>query len=314
MKKIGILLCLFSATDLVFSQGAFLEKNMSGFELGASASTQRDSSYLGQAQIGFSYFGIIDAGLSMGAGKTNQSKNGLAPGQHYFKFAPEFAVYALKQDAQIPLSFALNATYESDSYYSDYLSRNDMALQGEIFSFGAAVSRKFSLAEKIQLLAKVGVLYRMENDVLDNGYRDRDATPSYIDYPQGTGGCYVLFKQHNNDLLRIGAALAYDQSYNRNNVTVSVTLSVVMPLAEKIVARRQGYVLVPAERIPAYPRSAAVQPARSEPETIVINVPTSTGGFHSVKLVKTKDGYLGPQGEFYPGRPTITQLKVLYGD
>lgn len=49
-------------------------------------------------------------------------------------------------------------------------------------------------------------------------------------------------------------------------------------------------------------------------ETVSINIPNSNGSFTVVTLVKQKDGYIGPQGEYYPGRPTVEQLKVLYGN
>jgi hypothetical protein len=49
-------------------------------------------------------------------------------------------------------------------------------------------------------------------------------------------------------------------------------------------------------------------------DTVTIGVPNSKGGFTSVKLIKRKDGYVGPQGEFYAGHATIDQLKALYGN
>ena len=89
-----------------------------------------------------------------------------------------------------------------------------------------------------------------------------------------------------------------------------------------------GYVVVanPAVVAPAAvvaaPQAVAVAPAASlviEPapiastETIIINVPNSRGGFTPVTLREHKDGYLGPQGEYYKGHPTVEQLKTLYG-
>jgi hypothetical protein len=47
-------------------------------------------------------------------------------------------------------------------------------------------------------------------------------------------------------------------------------------------------------------------------EAVTINIPGSNGSFIPVKLVKSANGYTGPQGEYYPGRPTVAQLKVLY--
>jgi hypothetical protein len=90
-----------------------------------------------------------------------------------------------------------------------------------------------------------------------------------------------------------------------------------------------GYMVVPApdlsnavtaepmvqtapEAIPA--EAAAEQSQSTSTGPITINIPNSKGGFTRVKLAKGKDGYIGPQGEFYSGHPTIAELKVLYGD
>lgn len=48
-------------------------------------------------------------------------------------------------------------------------------------------------------------------------------------------------------------------------------------------------------------------------DIFTVNVPNARGGYTPVKLVKTANGYLGPQGEFYAGHPTVAQLKGLYG-
>jgi len=46
---------------------------------------------------------------------------------------------------------------------------------------------------------------------------------------------------------------------------------------------------------------------------VTVNIPNANGGFTSVKLTKFKDGFKGPQGEFYKGHPTVEELRVLYG-
>lgn len=58
---------------------------------------------------------------------------------------------------------------------------------------------------------------------------------------------------------------------------------------------------------------ADVQPQASERETVTINVPNSNGSFIPITLLKSNNGYIGPQGEFYEGHPTVKQLKALYG-
>lgn len=48
-------------------------------------------------------------------------------------------------------------------------------------------------------------------------------------------------------------------------------------------------------------------------DTVTIYVPNSNGSYTPITLVKHGNGYLGPQGEYYAGNPTVAQLKVLYG-
>jgi len=78
----------------------------------------------------------------------------------------------------------------------------------------------------------------------------------------------------------------------------------------------QGYIVVPAPA--ANPGVVALPPVVTgtqivSAETVTINVPNSNGGYTPVTLVKHRAGYVGPQGEYYPGNPAIEQLKVLYG-
>ena len=46
---------------------------------------------------------------------------------------------------------------------------------------------------------------------------------------------------------------------------------------------------------------------------VPINIPNSNGSYTTIILIKQGGGYLGPQGEYYPGNPTLEQLKSLYG-
>ncbi|HNX80558.1 MAG TPA: hypothetical protein PKL77_00230 [Candidatus Omnitrophota bacterium] len=79
----------------------------------------------------------------------------------------------------------------------------------------------------------------------------------------------------------------------------------------------QGYVVVPQPVIVQTPVPAvAVTPevvTQSAGSFVTINVPNANGSFIPVTLVKRGDGYVGPQGEYYSGHPTVEQLKVLYG-
>ncbi|MFA5114951.1 MAG: DUF6515 family protein [Candidatus Omnitrophota bacterium] len=59
--------------------------------------------------------------------------------------------------------------------------------------------------------------------------------------------------------------------------------------------------------------SATAKTKKPSDQSIIVNVPNSNGSYTPVTLFKQKDGYVGPQGEYYPGNPTVEQLKALYG-
>ncbi|HOX53851.1 MAG: hypothetical protein PHI86_01635 [Candidatus Omnitrophica bacterium] len=75
----------------------------------------------------------------------------------------------------------------------------------------------------------------------------------------------------------------------------------------------QGYVVVPAPVVASNAQVIVQQPQGVIGETVVINVPNINGSYTPVVLTKSGNGYIGPQGEFYPGNPTVEQLRALYG-
>ncbi|MEW6535184.1 MAG: DUF6515 family protein [Candidatus Auribacterota bacterium] len=82
-----------------------------------------------------------------------------------------------------------------------------------------------------------------------------------------------------------------------------------------------GYVVVEDPTIVVHPSTpVVVTPApnvivkQPEPEIVTINIPNDNGSFTPVVLIKKGDGYIGPQGEYYDGNPTVDQLRALYGN
>ncbi len=74
-----------------------------------------------------------------------------------------------------------------------------------------------------------------------------------------------------------------------------------------------GYLVVPAPVVSAPVVVDPPLPALAS-GTAVINVPHVKGGFTAVTLVRRATGYVGPQGEYYEGNPTVEQLQALYGN
>ena len=62
------------------------------------------------------------------------------------------------------------------------------------------------------------------------------------------------------------------------------------------------------------PSPVSVPIAVEEPlDSFTINIPNNTSGYTAVTRKRSGNGYLGPQGEFYPQCPTVAHLKVIYG-
>ena len=52
--------------------------------------------------------------------------------------------------------------------------------------------------------------------------------------------------------------------------------------------------------------------ARTSWNTLTINILNSTSSYTQVILTQYGNGYLGPQGEYYPEMPSVQQLRTLY--
>ena len=61
---------------------------------------------------------------------------------------------------------------------------------------------------------------------------------------------------------------------------------------------------------PVAPQAPAMA---SEEESFTINIPNNHGGYTTVNLKRSGNGFVGPQGEYYPEFPRIKQLQEKYG-
>ncbi len=48
-------------------------------------------------------------------------------------------------------------------------------------------------------------------------------------------------------------------------------------------------------------------------DTVTVNLPNSSGGYTTLYIKRYGNGFIGPQGEFYPNFPTSAQLMLMYG-
>jgi len=53
-------------------------------------------------------------------------------------------------------------------------------------------------------------------------------------------------------------------------------------------------------------------PSLPQPAEFTVNIPNMHGGYNVVVIKKSGEGYIGPQGEYYPEFPKIFQLQMKY--
>jgi hypothetical protein len=47
-------------------------------------------------------------------------------------------------------------------------------------------------------------------------------------------------------------------------------------------------------------------------DTFTVNVPNNNGSYTPIVIRRSGSGYVGPQGEYYPTFPSVSQLKSMY--
>lgn len=77
-----------------------------------------------------------------------------------------------------------------------------------------------------------------------------------------------------------------------------------------------GYKVVePPTTVVVEPATVVANPPVDQSQkSFTVNIPNNKGGFTSVVLKKSGNGFLGPQGEFYAEFPKVEQLRVMYAE
>ena len=68
----------------------------------------------------------------------------------------------------------------------------------------------------------------------------------------------------------------------------------------------------PASAKTAVENTSQAAPATNAEDSFTVNIPNSKGTYTPVTLKRSGNGFVGPQGEYYPQFPSIEQLKVMY--
>jgi len=79
-----------------------------------------------------------------------------------------------------------------------------------------------------------------------------------------------------------------------------------------LLTEHHGYKVVAAPVVYAQPVVAAPVEQAYAQDSFPVNIPNNSGGYTTVIVRKSGNGYIGPQGEFYAQFPSIGQLKAMY--
>ena len=95
-----------------------------------------------------------------------------------------------------------------------------------------------------------------------------------------------------------------------------------------LLTEHHGYRVVEAPVVYAQPAPVVIEQPQPVQQVVVtqqapapdvsqdafpVNVPNNSGGYTSVVIKRSGNGYVGPQGEFYATFPSVAQLKAMYG-
>ena len=77
----------------------------------------------------------------------------------------------------------------------------------------------------------------------------------------------------------------------------------------------QGYqVIEPPTPVIVDPVTVSANVAgEQDSQAFTVNIPKVAGGYTAVIVKRSGAGFVGPQGEFYPEFPKVSQLQVMYG-
>jgi len=152
--RIFIILALVCSST--YGQGAYLERDQNGFGIGAGFSTNDDVTGIG-GSVGYSVNGIFDFGIGVESFSFDQKLLGADLSATVISVSITF--YAIKQNDESPISFAIGAGYDWQTYSNDVLDGFNIDMSGGFFSVGGSLFGYFNGSESFRIQPSVGFTY-----------------------------------------------------------------------------------------------------------------------------------------------------------
>ena len=83
--------------------------------------------------------------------------------------------------------------------------------------------------------------------------------------------------------------------------------------AYQVVSSNAPVVVQPSAAVVSSATATSDNVSSDQQEEFTVNIPNARNGYTPVTLKRSGNGFIGPQGEFYPEFPKVKLLKVMYG-
>jgi len=220
MKKITLsfILC-FVIIISAKAQSLFLEKGQNGFEISGGFSTNDDISGF-SGGVGYSFSGVLDIGIYVGRFTFDQQF--LEEDLNATTISPLASYFIVKQDERIPVSFALNGSYQRGIYSNKALRDNNIDMIAHSFSIGASLYSMFVASEAMKIQPSIGFNY------ITGKLKFEDSTESDTESFNTTVfslGLSLIFQTSPTNTFVVTPALGFGDDVT----TFSISLSFIFP-------------------------------------------------------------------------------------
>ena len=220
MKNIILtFLILGCISTLTFAQSSYLEEGQNGFEISGGFTTDENISGF-SGGVGYSFSGIFDIGASISRFGFDQKLGG--EDLNATVISPFISFIPIKQDDATPVSFAINGSYQNQSYSNDALSNSDIDLTGNYFSIGAKLFADIEASEAMKIQPGAGVNY------ITGETKIEDSTGSQTESDNSTVfnlGLSLIFDTSPSNSFVVTPSLGFEEEVT----TFSLSLGFVLP-------------------------------------------------------------------------------------
>ena len=209
----------------------YFEKGTSGFDISAGFLSNDDMS-------GFLFFGgysiesLIDLGLTVGRLSANLENT--TDDLYATAIAPHIGIHVLKQTQDIPVSFFLSGTYESDSFSGDVLDDLGWEMTGSGYGFGALLYGVVSSNQNVAIVPSTGVSYTKAKvkleDIFGNSITEEEDD---VSFSIGLGFGFTL---HSDQILYLDPNV----SFNNQNTTFGISIGMSLPTHKRYINKQEN--------------------------------------------------------------------------